>query len=187
MQMMRPGPHIGENQRPEMHNRQAIRIHRAFGLLRDKVVHHTQIPRREDKADRVMPVPPLNHGILHTRIGGVGFGERNGHTCAVDQMQDRDRNDIRTEKPVCHVDMRHFAFDQGAEKHHGIRDPDDGDEDANRPFEFSIFLAARKTHRQRNGGQHQHGLPTPEGESGQLVGKQAHLTSSLHHIIRSGE
>ena len=68
MQVVRPCPHVGEDERPKMHDGQAIRIHRALGLFRNEVIHDAQKACREEKAHRVVAVPPLNHGVLHTGI-----------------------------------------------------------------------------------------------------------------------
>ena len=67
VQVVRAGPHVGEDQRPEVHHRQAVRIDRAVGLLRDEVVHHAEEAGGEEEADRVVAVPPLHHRVLHAR------------------------------------------------------------------------------------------------------------------------
>ena len=73
VQMVRTRPHIGENQRPEVHHRQTVRIHRTTGLLGYEVIHHTKEGRSQEKAHGIVAVPPLHHGINRTRINRVGF------------------------------------------------------------------------------------------------------------------
>jgi len=102
-------------------------------------------------------------------------------------VQDGDSEDEGAEEPVGDVDVPDLALDDGAEEHHGVGDPDDGDQDRDRPFEFGVFLAAREAHRQRDRGAQQHRLPAPEGERGQLVGEQTNLAGALHHVVRGGE
>ena len=69
MQMVRPRPHVGEDQRPEVNDGQAVGVHRAACLLGDVVVHHPEKTCGEQKANGVMAVPPLHHGILHASVG----------------------------------------------------------------------------------------------------------------------
>lgn len=86
MQVVWAGPHVGEDQRPEVHDRQAIAVDRAFGLLGDG---STSSPgsRRSGKAHRVVAVPPLHHGVLYPGIDRVGLHEPGRNGRAVDQVQ----------------------------------------------------------------------------------------------------
>ena len=52
VQVMRARPHVGEDQRPEVHHRQAVRIDRAPGLLRHEVVHHPRGSPRSGRSRR---------------------------------------------------------------------------------------------------------------------------------------
>nr|GEU28321.1 hypothetical protein [Tanacetum cinerariifolium] len=187
VQMVRAGPHIGEDQRPEVHDRQAIGIDGTLGLFRDEVIDHAQVAGGEDEAHRVMAVPPLDHGVLHARVGRVRLGEAGRHHGALHHVQDGHGQDVGAEEPVGHVDVLDLAGEQGAEEHDGVRDPHHRDQDRDRPFELRVFLAARKTHGQRDHGQQDHGLPAPEGEGSQRVGKQPHLAGALHHVVRRGK
>ena len=169
MQVVRAGPHVGEDQRPEVHDRQAIRVNRTLGLLRNKVIHHAQEAGGQEETDRVMPVPPLNHRVLHTGICRVGLHQTGRDRRAVDQMQQGYGNDESTEEPIRNVNVAHLACADGAKEHHGERNPDHGDQDIDRPFEFGVFLALRVTQRQRDGRRQNDQLPTPEGEGGEFV------------------
>ena len=127
VQVMRAGPHIGENQRPEMHHRQSVGIDRAAGLLGNEVVHHAEKAGGQEKAHRVMPVPPLHHGVLHPGVGRVGFPQTHRHRGAVDHVQQGNGQDKRAEKPVRHIYVRRLALGDSAEEHNGVGDPHQGD------------------------------------------------------------
>ncbi|KAG1534509.1 hypothetical protein G6F50_015543 [Rhizopus delemar] len=67
-QVVRTRPHVREGQRPEVDDGKAVRIDRAAGLLGHEVIHHAQEAGGQEKAHRVMPVPPLHHGVLDAGI-----------------------------------------------------------------------------------------------------------------------
>ena len=134
-----------------------------------------------------MPVPPLNHRVLHPGIGGVGFRQRNRNRRAVDQVQYRNRDDEGTKKPVGDINVWNLAFHDGAEKHHRIRHPDQGNQDVDRPLEFGILFTAGETEWQRHCGEHDDQLPAPKSKCCQGVGKQARMAGSLYHVIRGGK
>ena len=73
MQMVRASPDVQKNQGPEMDYRKPIGINRPIRLLRDQVIHHPQKARGQEKSHRIMAIPPLDHGPLHTRRGGIGM------------------------------------------------------------------------------------------------------------------
>ena len=172
MQMVRTGPHIGENQSPEVHHRQPIRIDRPAGLLRHEVVHHAQEGSGQEEADRIVTVPPLHHRILYASIGGIGFRRQNARGKdrdfrAVDQVQNGDGDNERGKKPVRHVDVRNLANRQGAEEHNRVRHPNNGNQDIDWPFEFGVFLTRRKTQRETQRSEQNNQLPAPERKSSQ--------------------
>ena len=80
-------------------------------------------------------------------------------------MQQRDRQDERTVEPVSDIDVRDLALDERAEEHHGIRHPNQGNQNIDRPFQLRVFLTTGKAHRQRDRGKHNHQLPAPKGEA----------------------
>jgi hypothetical protein len=65
--------------------------------------------------------------------------------------------------------------------------PDDGDQQVDRPLELGVFLARRVAERQRDRGQHDDRLPSPERERGEAVGEEAHLAGPLDHVVRRGK
>ncbi len=187
VQVVGTRPHVGEDQRPEVHDRQAVAVHRAACLLRDEVVHHSQEAGREEEAHGVMAVPPLHHRVLHARIGRVALHPARGHFRAVDHVQQRHREDEAAEEPVGHVDVLHAALAHGAEEHDGVRHPHQRDQDVDRPLELGVFLARGVAQRQADGRGHDHGLPAPERERGEPAREQAHLPRALYHVIAGGE
>ena len=79
-------------------------------------------------------------------------------------MQHRHGQNKRTIKPVGHIDMADFAFDDGAKKDDGVGHPHQGNQDVNRPFQLSVFFAAGVTQGQADGRCQDHRLPTPKRE-----------------------
>ncbi len=187
VQVVGARPHVGEDQGPEVHDGQAIAVHRAAGLLRDEVVHHSQEPGREEEAHGIVAVPPLHHRILHACIGGVALHPAGRHLRAVDHVQQRHRENEAAEEPVGHVDVLHAALADGAEEHDGVRDPHERDQDVDRPLELGVFLARGVAQRQADGRGHDDRLPAPEGERRERAREQAHLPSALHHVVAGGE
>ncbi|CUJ90198.1 Uncharacterised protein [Achromobacter xylosoxidans] len=185
--MMGTGPHVGEGQRPEVDDRQAIRIDGTAGLLGHEVVHHAQEAGGQEEAHRVVAVPPLHHGVLHPGIGGVRLPQRHRHLDVVEDVQDGDGQDVRAEEPVRHVDVLGAALDDGAEEHDGVGHPDQRDQDVDGPFEFGVFLAAGVAQRQGDDGADDDDLPAPEREGGQPVTEKAGLTGALDHVVRGRE
>ncbi len=185
--MVGTGPHIGEVQRPEMDDRQPVRVDRALGLLRNEVVHHAEEAGGQEEADRVMAVPPLHHRVLHAGIGGIRLPQRRRQLDVVDDMQDRDRQDVGAEKPVGHVDVAGLAAGDGAEEHGRVSDPYRRDQQVDRPFQLGVFLRGRDAQRQRDRRGDDHRLPAPEGERRQRPGEQARLAGPLHHVVRRRE
>ena len=183
LQVVRARPHVGEVQRPEVHDRQAVGIDRSLSLLGHEVIHHAQEAGGQEEAHRVVAVPPLHHRILHAGICRVRLPERHRQLGVVDDMQQRDGDDVSAEEPVGHVDVPGLALDDGAEEDDRVDHPHHSDQDVDRPFELGVFLRACVAQRQGDGGSHDHCLPAPEREGGKLVGKQAHLAGTLHDVV----
>ena len=79
--------------------------------------------------------------------------------------------------------MLDLAFHDGAEEHHRVQHPDHGDQQVDRPFQLGVFLGRGQAQGQGHGRSHDHQLPAPESGCRQLVGYQARLAGSLHHVI----
>jgi hypothetical protein len=73
VQVVRAGPDVEEDQRPEVDDRQPVGIDRPLRALRDEVVHDGEEAGGEEEADRVVAVPPLEHRILHADPSDVGL------------------------------------------------------------------------------------------------------------------
>ena len=187
VQVVRTGPHVGENQRPEVHHRQAIGVNRTTGLLRNEVVHHAQEAGSQEEADGIVTIPPLNHRVLHTGVSGVGLGEGHRQSSAVTEVQQGDSNDEGTEKPVGNIDVRNFADCDSAEEHDRVGHPNQGDQNVDRPLQFCVLLAAGNPQGQRNSSQNDDQLPTPEGERNQRTAPQTGMTGALHNPVGRSE
>ncbi|MNF83485.1 hypothetical protein D3C84_658100 [compost metagenome] len=170
-----------------MDDGQPVGIHRALGLLRHEVVHHPEEAGGEEEAHGVVAVPPLDHGVGGARIERVGLGQGDRDLQVVHQVEDGHGEDEAAEEPVADVDVLGLALGHGAEEDDGVADPDDGDQDVDRPLQLGVFFRAGPAHGQADGGEDDHQLPAPEGEGGQSVGDQADLAGALHRVIGGGE
>ncbi len=101
-----------------------------------------------------MAVPPLHHRIDDARVNRVRLQPVDGNGQRVNDMQDGNSDDERRIEPVRHVDMFDLAFHDRAKEDNGIRNPDDGDQQVDGPFQFGVFLARGNTERQGDGGEH---------------------------------
>ena len=72
-QVVRTRPHVDGDERPEVHDGQAVRIDRSTRLLRHEVVHHPEEAGGQEKADRIVSVPPLHHRIDGAGVDGIGL------------------------------------------------------------------------------------------------------------------
>jgi len=52
-----------------------------------QIVHHAKKASSEKKADSIMAIPPLYHGIDGTWINIIGFKPGDGYFHAIDNMQ----------------------------------------------------------------------------------------------------
>ena len=66
MQMVWTGPHVSGDQSPEMHDGQAVGVNRTTSLLGHEVIHHAEETCGQEKAHRIVAVPPLHQRIHRT-------------------------------------------------------------------------------------------------------------------------
>ncbi|MCY1393453.1 hypothetical protein D9M71_83490 [compost metagenome] len=102
-------------------------------------------------------------------------------------MEDRHGQDESAEEPVAHIDVLGLALGHCPEEDDGVADPDNGDQDVDRPLQLGVFFRAGPAQRQADGRQHDDQLPAPEGEGCELVGDQAGLAGALHRVVAGGE
>src|SRR5471030_2777449 len=126
MQMMRPGPDVEEDERPEMDDRQSVGIDRPLGPLRNEVVHDGKEAGGQEESDRVVSIPPLEHRILNTAPKDVRLRSEDRHWNGriISEMKDSDRDNEGKIKPVGNIDVRLLALDQRDQKHQEIGYPD---------------------------------------------------------------
>src|SRR5690606_37339520 len=116
VQVVRTGPDVQGDQRPEVHDGQAIGVDRTARLLRHEVVHHPQERGGQEEAHGVVAVPPLHHGVGGAGVDGVGLGEGDQNLQVVDDVQHRHNDDEGTVEPVAYVQVLDVALQQGAEE-----------------------------------------------------------------------
>ncbi len=190
MQVVRTGPDIEEDQRPEMDDRKTIRINRPFRLLGHEVVHDAEEPGGQEEADRVVAVPPLCHGVLHARPDPVALGSRPAHRHGevVDDVQNRDRQDKGEIEPVGDVNVPLAPLEQRARERDQVGDPHDGQQQVHVPFGFGVFLALGDAEDVPGRRQHDHQLVAPEDEVGEpRPAEQRRAAGALHDVKRRGE
>ncbi len=101
-------------------------------------------------------------------------------------MQVSDHDDHAHKEPVRHINVRALAY---RDRHDVIQtecDPDQGDQNINRPFQLCVFLALGDSQRQCDHGQHDDQVPAPEGEPRQAVAPQFGPAGALHYIVAGG-
>ncbi len=89
-----------------------------------------------------MSVPPLHERILDTSIHTVTSHEGNGQFDGIDNMQHGHSYPGGDIKPDGHIDMAFPSFDNRAKHINAENDPDNGNGDVDRPFQFRVFLTA---------------------------------------------
>ena len=190
MQVVRAGPDVQEDQRPEVHDRQPVGINRPVRPLRDEVVHDPQEAGGQEEADRVVSVPPLGQRILHAREQRVArrAEERDRHGQVVHDVQHRDGHDEGQVEPVGHIDMRLGPLHDRAEIDQQVDHPQDRQPQVQVPFRLGIFPPLGDPQHIAAGGQDDEELEAPEQEVGQVApAEQRGAAGPLHHIERGGE
>ena len=99
-----------------MDDRQAIRIDGTIRTLWDEVIDNCQEASGQEKANRIVAIPPLDHRILNTGPNNVRFRrkERDGNSRVIAKMQNGNRDDEGKVEPIRHINMRLFALPQRA-------------------------------------------------------------------------
>ena len=186
-QVVRAGPDIKENQRPEMDHRQPVGIDRPLRRLRQKIIHDAQNRRGKEEGYGVVPVPPLDEAVLHAAEDRVTVRERGRDRQVVDDVEHRHGDDRRDVEPEGDVEGLLVAPGERPEEVHREHDPDDGDGDVDGPDELGVFLAAGETEWERDGRGHDDELPAPEVERGEEIAREARLHKPLRRVVDAGE
>ncbi|MCY1298208.1 hypothetical protein D9M70_476820 [compost metagenome] len=185
--MVRAGPDVQGDQRPEVDDRQPVGIHRAVRLLGHEVIHHPEEAGGQEETHRVVPVPPLHHGVGGAAVHRVGLEPVHRDRQVVDHVEHGDDHDEGAEEPVADVQVPGLAAQQGAEEHHPVGDPDDAHPQRAGELDLGVFLGGGMAQRQGHQQDQDHRLPAPEGEGGQPVGVQPRLAGALHRVVAGGE
>ncbi len=189
MQMMRPGPDVEEDQRPEVDDGQAVGIDRPLGALGHEVVHDAQEAGGQEEADRVVPVPPLRERVLHAGEEHVAFrsGPEDRDRQVVDDVQHRDGDDEGEVEPVRHVDVRLAPAPQGAQENQQVNHPDQGQPKVGVPFRLGVLLALGHAEHVARGRDDDEQVVTQKDEPGRQLARQPGPAGPLHHEERGGE
>ena len=186
VQMMRAGPDVEEDDRPEMDDRQPVGIDRPLGALRNEIVHDGEEAGGQEEADRVVPVPPLEHGILHATPGDVGFRSehRDRQRGIVAEMKHGDGDDEGEIEPVGDEDVRLFALDDRHQEHQQIGHPDDRQPQIRVPFRLGIFLGLRHAEQIAGAGDQNEEVIADDDEPGREIARETHAAGLLNDIER---
>ena len=184
--MVRAGPDVEEDQRPEVDDRQAVGIDRPLGALRDEVVHDGEEAGGQEEADRVVAVPPLEHGVLDAAPGDVGLRaeHRDRKRGVVAEMQHRDRHDEGEIEPVRDEDVRLLALDDRGKEDQQIGDPDDGQPEVGIPFRLGIFLRLGDAEQIAGAGDQDEEIVAEHDEPGREIAGKARAAGLLHDVER---
>ena len=186
VQVVRAGPDVEEDQRPEVDDRKPIGIDRPLGPLRDEVIHDREEAGGEEEADRVVAVPPLHHRVLHARPDDVGLRREQRHRDrgVVAEMQHRNRQDEGEIEPVGDVDVRLAAPHDGAEKDQEVDDPDDREPEVGIPLRLGVFLRLGDAEQIAGAGDDNEEIVAEHDEPGRDVAGEAGAAGALHDIER---
>ena len=97
-----------------------------------------------------MAVPPLHERVLHACEHRVALHHRDRNLEAVDDVQNRDRDDRRDVEPDRDVEVFLSALGKRPEEVDGEDDPDQRDRDVDRPFQLGVLLALRDAEGKRD-------------------------------------
>ncbi len=186
-QVVGPGPDVDEHQRPEVDDRQPVRVDRAPRRLRQKVIHDAEDRSREEERHGVVPVPPLHEGVLDAAEDGVAVRPARRYRQVVDDVEHRHRDDGRDVEPDRHVQARLAPDRQGPEEIDGEDDPDQDDGDVDGPDELPVLLPAREPQGQRERSRDDDRLPAPEMQLREKIARQPRLDQALRRIVDAGE
>src|SRR5690606_4512593 len=142
--MMRPRPYIDKYERPEMKNTKFIGINRPIGHLRQKIVHHAQVRRRQKESYCIVSIPPLYQCVLNDRVNLVARPKTYGKLEGIYAMKDSDSDKFRYVKPYSNRHMTFSASKDGSEHINAEYDPNQGDTDVNRPLHFRVLMRRGK-------------------------------------------
>ncbi len=178
-QMVRTGPDVDEHQRPEVDDRKPVGINRPLDRLRQKIVHDAQNRRGQKEGHGVVPVPPLDEGVLCAAEHAVAVQQAGRDREVVNDVKHRHGDDGRDVEPEGDVQRLLVAPGERPEKIHGKHDPDAGDREVDRPDQLGVFLAPGQAEGKRDGGGHDDQLPAPEMQRGEKVAREASLGQAL--------
>jgi 23S rRNA (cytosine1962-C5)-methyltransferase len=187
VEVVRPGPDVDENQRPEVQDRQTVGVHGPLGRLGQEVVHHAEERRRQEEGDRVVAVPPLHEGVLDPRVDRVALHRPRHDHEVVEDVEHGDGHERGDVEPQRDVEVPLASAGERAEEVCGEHNPDDGDGDVDGPLEFRVLLRLAVAEGQRHGRGDDDGLPPPEVQPAQRITPHAGLEEALRGVVHARE
>ena len=160
--MVRSGPDVDEDKRPEVDDGEPVTEHRTVRRLRQEVIHQAEVGRGKEERDRVVRIPPLHQRVLHAGVERVALEPARRDRERVDDVEHRDRDGRGDVEPDGDVEVLLAALEDGAEKVDGEDHPDDRNGDVNRPLQLRVFLAGSQAQRERDRRADNDELPAPE-------------------------
>jgi len=100
-----------------------------------------------------------------------------------DDVQQRNSQDEAAVEPVGNVDVFDFTFGNRTEEYDGVSNPNQSDQDVDRPFQFGILFSLGITQRQADDCRNDNCLPAPEGKCRQPTAEQACITGTLNNVV----
>ena len=188
MQVVRTGPNVDKNQRPEVNDAQLVTKHRPIGSLGQKVIHQSQKRHGQKERHKVMTIPPLHQRVLNTRIDRVAFAQPHRDDQAVEHMQQRHGDNRRDVEPQRHIHVPLSTMDQS---HHEVgseeQQPNNSDGDIDRPLKLRVLFALGNPKWKRQGRCENDPLPTPKMKPTQGIGPHPSFAQSLGAVVDGSE
>ena len=186
MQVVRTCPHVEEGDAPEAQDRQPIGEDRPLRPDGQIIVEHAEEARRQEKGDRVVPVPPLHHRVLDARPDRVALGmsPRDWQGEVVDDVKDRNDQDERHEIPVGDVDVRLLPARDRPDIEDEVGDPDDDQPEVGVPLGLGVLLGLGDAHQIARDGQHAEKIVAEKHEPWAELARQPGPRGALDDVER---
>ena len=168
-QMVRAGPDVDEDERPEVNDRKPVAVDRTLRGLRHVIIHDPQHRRGQKEGHRIVTIPPLDKRILDASENRIRVQQARRNLQVVRDVEHRHRDDRRDVEPDRNIQRLLVPDCQRPEKIDRKDHPDHDNRDVERPDQFGIFLAPRKSERQGDRRPHDDQLPAPEMELRQKI------------------
>ncbi len=186
-QVVGAGPDVDEDQGPEVDDRQLIGKDRAVSGLGQIVIHQAKIGGGQEESHGIMPVPPLDEGILYAGEQRVALPKGHRKFQVVADVKHRNGHPGGNVEPDGHIQVLLPPLQNGAEHVDPKGDPYQRDGNVDGPFQLGVLMRTGDAQRKRNGRRQNDGLPAPEVELVQKIAVHARFQKALQRVIDSHE